>query len=147
MFKYRPVVCVDPIFQRSDADCGLASLAMTLGVPYREVCLTATKMNKKFISEGVWLKELVAIAHEFGVKLTYRPVSDYTEVNGILAVAQGVSAKRGTKRTKRQRESDHCVTVFSSVIFDPSSGLAWEPSSYWAFTKRRPTRFLVVEEE
>jgi hypothetical protein len=138
------VVCVDPIFQRSDADCGLASLAMTLGVPYREVCLTAAQMDKKFIREGVWLRELIAIARAFDVELVYRPVSEYAEVNGILAVAQGVRVKRGTKRTKRQRDSDHLVTIFQNVIFDPSSGLAWVPEHYFSFTKRRPTRFLTV---
>ena len=138
------VVCIDPLVQRADGDCGMSALSMTLGISYREVCLTASKMDKKFLRDGVWLRELIEIAKHFGVELVYRTVQDYPEVNGILAVAQGVRTKRGTKRSKRHRSSDHLVTVFQNVIFDPSSGLAWIPEDYFRVTKRRPTRFLTV---
>ena len=130
----KPVVAIDPLYQRGDCDCGLASLAMALGVPYQEVCAAAKALKLKALKEGVYMVELTRIAKKLGVTLVRTPVDAHLERTGVLAVAR-----------KGKRDSDHVVCCFRGVIFDPASGLAWCPSAF--FVGKRPTYFLSRKDE
>jgi hypothetical protein len=126
-----PVVAVDPIYQRTASDCGLAALAMGTALSYRDICKVSKRLKFKAHAQGVWMRDLTKIAKHMGIVLVQRPVAEFAERTGVLAVSE-----RG------QRSSDHVVAMFRGVLFDPGDGIAWDPDAYFTHYKRRPTYFL-----
>lgn len=112
-------VCCEPTIQKGSTDCGLAALAMAIGVPYREVSDESRKLNLKAHKVGLYTVDMLKLAKRLGHPM--RKVRGVCET-GVLIVGRG-------------KKQAHAVTMFCGVLVNPADGLLWELESYLATGK------------
>ena len=119
---------IEPVMQKDIYDCGVASLAMLLGLPYSEVRKAASDIYKERLKEGLDTRSMIRIAKELGhvLKSVPYPNPDLEPQTGIL----------GTY--------DHYVMLFEGVVYNPADGLLYDVDTYLASRKRvKPMRLLI----
>jgi len=132
---------VKVVNQRKSWDCGIACLAMIVGVPYGDVAAFARDLlaeglldERRVHRRGLVIEEMQWIADGFGVAL--KPVSrsqDYTVGrNGILGMLGGEMDPAG-----------HWVVLKAGVIVDPDGSEVWSVEDYTARTKARTVTLLM----
>lgn len=122
---------IEPIMQKGEGDCAIASLAMLTGKPLIEVNQLATKVFKDFVARerGLYTGEIKRLGKKLGVTLHSRlsKTIDWDHDTGILLVA----LRSGTH---------HAAILFNGSIYDPLDGLFYTPDAYLA--TRRALRLL-----
>lgn len=122
-----PVIQI--IQQRTDADCGIAVLAMYLGESYEDVLALASRVELGSHRLGMWIKHIEATAKLIGKPLRRRRKWDFETSEGILSL------------THLTFEDDHVVVLKAGLIFD-TDGTVWEPETYFATKQYKPTLLL-----
>lgn len=125
--------------QRHDWDCGVASLAMLLGLPYGDVAAAArgiwgTTMPTR---RGLGIYHLEEMAEALGrtLRRVYRRESYLVDQTGVLGLNGGSMCWAG-----------HWVVLKAGAIVDPDGGEIWTVKDYLRATKAR-TATLLVEAE
>lgn len=128
---------IEPIVQKTSADCGIAALAMFLGRPYAEVSEKVLARYPKANLSGLWIPELIRAAKLFDcrLKLVKSPTPDQTE-----------SATSLVSLALPQRER-HLAVLFHGVLIDPATGLVWDVDVYCTARRARIAALLVAEED
>lgn len=127
-------IAIDPCYQRDIADCGLASLAMVLGIGYERVSSEAIASGHKGLcsvhKRGVYMSDLIKLASRFDVELVRVNVERAEDgVCGILGLDH------------RKENAGHAVAVFRRVVFNPADGLAWDFDYY---VSKWHARYLLI---
>jgi ABC-type bacteriocin/lantibiotic exporter with double-glycine peptidase domain len=128
---------VKVIPQRKKWDCGVASLAMLLAVPYGDVS-AATRRIVVGYRKGMTIRAMEAVAEDLGKPLTrvYRKKDYLANATGILGLLWDGSKDKG-----------HWVVVKGGAIVEPDGGEVWDALDYMARHKARPATLLVREAE
>lgn len=126
---------VKVIPQRKRWDCGVASLAMLLAVPYGDVS-AATRRIVVGYRNGMTIRAMEAVAEELGKPLTrvYRKKDYLANATGILGLLWDGSKDKG-----------HWVVVKGGAIVEPDGGEVWDAIDYMTRHKARPATLLVRE--
>ena len=122
-----PCVVVKP--QLHAADCGLAVLAMALGLPYEQVFQAAPLAAR----EGLTPRQLQAVATKLGARLLAQYDFDHHDATGIY----GLDYAHG---------HGHWAYLLAGSLIDPSDGTIWDdPDTYLAATNATNDCFFVVK--
>lgn len=121
-------LAVEPIMQKDSGDCGAASLAMYLSIPYRQVCDAALKVVPDFFNHGMTRGEMVTVARLLGYDLKRSAKFNLEEDNGVMFM--------------HYRKSYHAVLLFGGVLINPSDGLIWLPEAYINKSHFKPVTLL-----
>jgi hypothetical protein len=117
------------IAQRHKMDCGIAALAMLLGLSYERVSVIAYAIAADVATTGLNLKEIQAIAQHCGVSLDRHRTYNLETGLGILSV--------------RRPTWWHCVILRQGIIVDPNAGRIFEARDYLSSQKARACTLLV----
>ena len=117
------------VAQRHDWDCGVAALAMFLGVEYEAALLAYGDL--KVMNRGVWFTEITRAAAHFGVTLRKRRKYDFDRSDGILHI-----------RFKRSREQ-HVLLLREGWFWDTNHYAVWAPEDY--LTENQATAGILLE--
>lgn len=129
---------VELVLQRSTGDCGIAALAMLLGLPYEDVfAALVTPTYPKPHRVGLMTRHVKQAAKRLGVSLALRRVWDLDESTGLLTV------ERNTPDAEQFKQ--HLVLLKFGLVFD-TDGKAWEPETYFAQHDFKPVSLLTAEE-
>jgi ABC-type bacteriocin/lantibiotic exporter with double-glycine peptidase domain len=124
--------------QRHDWDCGVAALAMLLGLPYGDVAAAARALYGTTMPTrrglGIYHLEEMAAALGRTLRRVYKRPGYLTGATGILGMNGGSMCWAG-----------HWVVLKAGVIVDPDGGDVWSVDDYLAETKSRPATLLVEE--
>ena len=124
--------------QRSDGDCGICSLSSYAGIPYEDVYVAASKVDKRHRGKnGLWNYEVVAIARRLGLRL--RPTTRFT-----LDTDAGVLRVYFTGPKAETSPGGHFVAVRHGLIGCPGDGgeLPWRA---WLTANQAYPRTLLKE--
>jgi ABC-type bacteriocin/lantibiotic exporter with double-glycine peptidase domain len=80
----QPLVSMIP--QRHNADCGVAVLAMFLGITYEDALLAIGTENPDVLRGGLWLAQLKRASESLGVPLKCKRRWDPDEDDGIAQI-------------------------------------------------------------
>jgi ABC-type bacteriocin/lantibiotic exporter with double-glycine peptidase domain len=123
---------VEPTFQRTATDCGIACLTMILAEPYPTVNEAATRVIKGWPhDDGLSTRAMITIARELKhnlISVEAHKNQDWRDETGILLVRIG--------------RHYHWVAVFEGSVIDPSQALLWNLDTYLHTAKAHPVRFL-----
>lgn len=111
-------------------DCGVACLAMLLGLPYEDVYVAACKVDRRFARLGLAMHEMQSIAKLCGVRLARRRLYDIEADTGILSV--------------RAAKYWHFVVLFRGVVVDPDAGRIFDADEYRAIHDARFCTLLMA---
>lgn len=121
---HTPFLCVVP--QRGSTDCGIACVAMLLGVSYE----TALIAFKKEPVRGVKTREIHAAARRLGRRLHWSRKFDLETDTGLLAV--------------RFASTEHLVVLKEGLIVDTDATI-WEQDVYLAAYSGRAMSLMTLE--
>ena len=130
-----PVV-IEPMMQKDVWDCGIACLAMLLGLPYQQV-----RAQVRF-KEPVGLSgyELRRIAKSLKRPITLKPAPESEDI-GILMLDRPVTPGG------RKREG-HVVLFIRGIIYNPAQGDIWTvPEAYTLKGRWQVLGIFVTQEE
>lgn len=129
---------VKVIAQQHRWDCGVAALAMLLGLPYGDVAaVTRALYGSTYPTKrGLGIYHLEAIAQALGRSLrrVYRRKDYLAGQTGVLGVNGGEMNWAG-----------HWVVVKAGAIVDPDGAEVWDALDYLRRYKARPATLLVEE--
>lgn len=122
------------VLQRGVADCGIAALAMYLGLSYEDVfAAVVTKAKPKPHQGGMTCRQVQSAACRFGVRLLLRRSWDLETSCGLLTVDK--------IEPKPDEFSQHLVLLRFGLIFD-TDATVWEPETYFAQHRFKPVSLL-----
>jgi hypothetical protein len=124
-----PLVSLVP--QRHPADCGVAVLAMFLGVTYEDALLALGGVVPRVLRRGVWMPEVQRAAGKLGVPLRMKRRADVAEDDGIVRV--------------QFKNNAHVVLLRNGLIWDTTLEV-WEPDDYQRAKRVRLGSILVRED-
>jgi hypothetical protein len=124
-----PLVSLVP--QRHMADCGVAVLAMFLGVTYEDALLALGGVVPRVLRRGVWMPEVQRAAGKLGVPLKMKRRADVAEDDGIVRV--------------QFKRNAHVVLLRNGLIWDTTLEV-WEPDDYQRAKRVRLGSILVRED-
>ncbi len=104
------VVVVRP--QLHKADCGIAAIAMALGLPYEDVFRLAPQVGRN----GMMPRRFHAIGKSLGVRFRPDRYASIDEDTGLLWI--------------KFKGSAHLAYVHHGTLVNPSDGTLWLPSDY-----------------
>jgi hypothetical protein len=107
-----PPVCVAVRSQKHQGDCGIAVLAMALGVTHEQVLMVAPMAAR----DGLTTRQLQSIASRLGARLLSRPDADIHAETGIL----------GIQWHNPNRYEGHWCYLWRGSVVDPSDGTLWD---------------------
>lgn len=110
------------------SDCGLAALAMALGVPYERVFQAAPLAAR----EGLTARQLQAVATKLGARLRSKRDVDLYADTGIL----GIEFSRGP---------GHWCYLHAGTLVDPDDTTLWDVDDYLAHFDAVWDGFYVAE--
>ena len=121
--------------QRHDFDCGVAALAMYLGVPYGDVAAACRSLfgSTKPERRGLGLYHLEAVAGALGWSLmrVYKCAGYLEGASGVLGMNGGSMCWAG-----------HWVVLKGGAVVDPDGGEVWTLADYLKATGARPATLL-----
>jgi hypothetical protein len=108
-------LAIEPITQKSGADCGVACVAMISGRPYQQVADAARKIAWNVAAVGLYPSQVQALAKACRCRLTRRARKGYDEdLTGVLIVRDA------------QDWALHAVVIFQGCIFNPADGVLYD---------------------
>jgi ABC-type bacteriocin/lantibiotic exporter with double-glycine peptidase domain len=127
---------VKVIAQRGNWDCGVASLAMLLGLPYGDVKAAMRARYAKAPRRGLGIYHLEELATLLGFSLrrVYKSAGYLDGQSGILGMNGGSMCWAG-----------HWVVLKGGAILDPDGAEVWTVEDYTAKHKCRTATLLVRE--
>lgn len=125
----KPLVSI--VAQRHPGDCGVASLAMFLGVSYEEALIALGGEAPTVLRSGVWWSELKRAAAHFGVAMTVKRKWTLAD-DGLLQV--------------RYKKGYHVVLLRRGLVFDTDYRV-WDFATFSAAPPRAPFGPLLVRED
>jgi hypothetical protein len=107
------IAALEPIFQKTGADCALAAMAMALGLSYRQVSDAALELGFSAHRRGLYTTQMMNLAKHLN-----RPLKKTAGVceTGILLLG-------------RQKNA-HAVAMFQGVLINPADGLLWDLDTF-----------------
>ena len=122
---------IEPITQKGDGDCVIASVAMLCGISYNEASKKAVELFPEPHKTGLNVKEtqrlIKALVGRYFESLSTKTL-DLDEETGILFV--------------KLPDEYHAVALFEGSIFNPMDGLLWNRSAYFETKKAHTVRLL-----
>lgn len=115
--------------QRNGMDCGIACVAMLLGVTYEKALLAFGDC----LDAGAKTRQIQAAARKLGSPLTLRRAFDLENDTGLLAV-----------RSPKWK-NDHLVVLREGLVIDTDATL-WEPAVFLSAYEARALSLLVVKD-
>jgi hypothetical protein len=119
------------VVQRHPADCGVAALAMFLGVSYEDALLAIGSDKPTVLKRGVWVTNLTRAAAVLGATLKRKDTWDAEADDGIMWVTS--------------RNWAHVVLLRNGLVWDTDL-CCWEPEDYLK-AKRAKVRAILVRED
>jgi hypothetical protein len=110
--------------QRHSGDCGVAALAMCLGVSYEDALLALGGEVPTVLRRGVWMVELQRAADRLGMPMTLKRRCDLEMDDGVLQVMY------------RRGKDQHVVLLREGLVFDTDTSV-WRPEDYAQATRAR----------
>jgi len=126
----QPLVSMIP--QRHIGDCGVAALAMLLGVTYEDALLSLGSEVPTVLRRGVWFTELQRAAARLGVTLKQKRRYDLELDEGILQIIY-------------KPKVEHVVVLREGLLFDTDFSV-WRPEDFLR-RKRAKAGALLVRED
>jgi hypothetical protein len=124
------------IRQRHGWDCGVAALAMLLGMPYGDIAATCRSLwgTTQPARRGLGLYHLELLGETLGrpLRRIYRSAGYLDGQTGILGMTGGGMCWAG-----------HWVVLKAGAIVDPDGGDVWSIEDYTKRNKCRPASLLV----
>ena len=120
------------VTQRHSMDCGVACLAMLLGVSYENALVAIAQDAPNVCAVGIWTTELRRAAKRLGFTLKAKRRIDLETDTGILNLS---SAKW---------QSDHVVILREGLIVE-TDGTLWEPEIFLRHHQAKTGMLLVAE--
>lgn len=118
--------------QRHSHDCGVAVLAMLLGVSYEQALAAVAQVQPQVLTRGLTWREMRQAARRFGYDArVIRTRREFTET-GALSVRAEDSA------------TDHLVVAKNDLIIE-TDGSIRDTDVFFAVTKARPKGMMVFE--
>lgn len=118
---------IEPCIQKDQADCGVACLAMLLGLPYQQVRDVAPSTVGH---AGMSNRQLRTTARHLGHRLRYHSKIDDDDI-GILDLQRPVNALRPAGEWE-----GHYVLFVRGVIVNPADGTLWTDPAAFCSTRR-----------
>lgn len=118
--------------QRADGDCGVASLAMAMQLPYEDVFAAAGRVEPRSGRSGLHGKQLLQVARVLKVTFRMRRKWNAEQHDGVLGIV-----KRATPRT-----TGHWVALLDGIIFDPNGEVAYYDDYFQRSPDWKPTCLL-----
>ncbi len=125
-----PIIRV--VVQRHPADCGVATLAMLLGVSYEDALVALAAEEPAVLTRGVFTKHLEAAAQKLGFRLRRRRRYSIDDDTGLLNLSS------------RKWRTDHVVVLREGLVIE-TDGTIWDAGEYLAALKAKPGMLLVAE--
>jgi predicted double-glycine peptidase len=125
----KPMIAM--VRQRHDNDCGVACLAMYLGISYEDALIAFGGEAPEVLRSGVFWSQLKRAAANHGIKMVLRRKWEPTD-EGILQV--------------RYRKDHHVVVLRHGLIFDTDYRV-WPVRDFYATPPKAPFGPLLVREE
>jgi hypothetical protein len=122
-----PPVCVAVRAQLHMADCGLAALAMALGLPYEQVFRAAPMAAR----EGLTARQLQSVATKLGARLITKANPDFYADQGVLGL-------------EFQEGPGHWAFLRQGAVIDPADTTIWDVDDYLAHYNATWDYFLVA---
>lgn len=126
------------IAQRLSWDCGVASIAMLLDIPYNDVRdVVNERIDDPLLKKrGLILRQVEEVLgyFKFKSKRVYAKEGYLDGATGILGLLGGTMDKCG-----------HWVVIKDGMILDPSDGAAHTPEEYMAENKCRACTMVVLD--
>ena len=126
-----PLVSMIP--QRHIGDCGVAALAMLLGVTYEDALLALGSEVPSVLRRGVWFTELQRAAARLGVTLVQKRTYDLELAEGILQIIY-------------KPKVEHVVVLREGLFFD-TDFTVWKPDEFLKAKRAKAGALLVREDE
>lgn len=114
-------VAMEPVIQKSDADCAIAALAMASGYSYSDLSRAARTVLKNPHQSGMWITEMKRVVKKLGITLKVVTPQEALDIGTGLWIIKFLKTKEY-----------HCVTLFRGTLIDPLNGVLWEPETYLA---------------
>lgn len=108
--------------QFSVSDCGVAALAMCLGIPYAEALVLVAAVKPNVLRDGVRWQDLRRAARRHGARFKVVTTGidlDDEDLCGILAVQFVTNGAQ-----------QHAVYLKHGLIFDGRTECVWDPDVY-----------------
>lgn len=120
------------IAQRHENDCGVACLAMLLGVSYENALVAIAQTEPNVCARGLYFRDLTAAAKRLGYRLTRRKQFDIEADTGILNLSS------------HRWRYEHLVILREGLILE-TDGTLWEAAVYLAHHKATSGTLLEAE--
>lgn len=101
------------VTQRGDGDCAVAALAMVLSERYDAVYRAASRIHPDAPIKGLYNRELLTLAHGFGLELAPARTYNLDRDDGVLRLYSPQLFHRG-----------HFVAVCDGLVWDPLRAVA-----------------------
>lgn len=131
--NHEPLV-IEPCVQKDISDCGVACLAMYLGLPYQQV---RAHCPRRVGDDGLSNRQMQRVATKLGARLTSVPLGD--EAVGILDLQR--PADPAKPRGKRE---GHYAVYIRGVVVNPADGSIWTDLDVFCATRRWTVYGLLV---
>ena len=131
-------VFIEPLFQKDRGDCAICCLVMLLGKTYPEIVAVAPP---KAVTQGMWLKEIIAVALRLGTKLKRIQKFDLHESIGIMSLTP-VPTHNG-----KVRRDAHVALLLEGKVYDPLAGRLWLDVDVFLQQERYTVSSLLVRED
>lgn len=120
--------------QRTEMDCGIATLAMLSGHTYEEVLVAAANLGMDPLQSGMTWVQMKRVARRLGFssKIQRKRAIDIENDIGILCVSSP------------KWKADHVVVLREGLIIDTDCSL-WDPVTFLAAQGAKVMSLLVLE--
>ena len=121
-------------FQRTEMDCGVATLAMLTGQSYEKVLVVAAQVAPDLLDSGMTWKMMKQVAKRLGFRSRVRRkrAIDIENDIGILCVSSP------------KWKADHVVVLREGLIID-TDGSLWEPTTFLSAHTAKILSLLVLD--
>jgi hypothetical protein len=126
-----PLVSMVP--QRHEADCGVAVLAMYLGISYEDALLAVGQDAPHVLRGGLWIKEMQRAGAALGVPLKVKRSWDVEDADGIAQM-------------KLPGKFNHFLLVRGGLLFN-TNFTVWDAEDYYKARRAKPGVLLMRERE
>lgn len=120
--------------QRTEWDCGVATLAMLTGHTYEEVLITAAQVAPTLLTAGMTWVQMKKVSKLLGFRalVKRKRAIDIENDIGILCV------------NSPKWKADHVVVLREGLIID-TDGSLWEPQTFLSANSSKVQSLLVLE--
>lgn len=122
--------------QRTEMDCGIATIAMLTGESYEEVLVVAAQVAPTLLQSGMTWVQMKKVARLLGFRSSVKRkrAIDIEGDTGILCV------------NSPTWKADHVVVLREGLIID-TDGSLWEPTVFLSAHKAKIQSLLILEPE